>query len=341
MIAAATLVSCSNDDDSSETDDSSAEVPTAVLTTFESEFSNATNVKWSKQSNENTDYAVADFNIPTRAEGDTTCFTAFLDWLKGNLYLTTQDIEFEDLPEAVQSVYLASPFAQEQWEIVYVKKIQRPGDKSLYKIKAYYSMDGVSKWWVTTTYTEQGALVSVDVDVDEDDDYWENLVDNLSDSVKNYIDENYKGSTIISKEWDNDTLKVSIFTSFGPVTIKFDEQYNFVGSETVNEKLAEILKTLLTNEDSDQLSITNLVDNILKFFGTDYEKVNYEDLPSAVVSSLNNDKSFDPDGALLSYKVNNDVFGVTYVVLDKSRWFGSYILYVMTEDGKQIYKEFV
>jgi hypothetical protein len=339
MIAAATLVSCSNDDDSSETDDSSAEVPTAVLTTFESEFSNATNVKWSKQSYENTDYAVVDFNIPTRAESDTTCFTSFFDWLKGNLYLTTQEIEFEDLPEAVQTVYLASPFAQEPWEIVYVKKIQRPGNKSLYKIKAYYRMDGVSKWWVTTTYTEQGALVSVDVDVDEDDDYWENLVDNLADEAKNYIDENYTGSSIISKEWDNDTLKVNIYTSLGPVTIKFDKQCNFVGSETVSEELSEIFKSLLTDEDSDQISITNLMDNILKFLGTDYEQVQYEALPSAVLSSLNNDNLFDPDGAVLSYKVNNDVLGVTYVVLDRSKLFGAYVLYVMTEDGTQIYKE--
>ena len=341
MIASVAMVSCSKDDNgSSEMEEALADAPKEVATTFEKQFPDAKNVTWSKQTNQNTDYAVINFDRgSTRAAGDTTCFTAILDWLKGNLYLTVQKIDYSELPDAVKTSFEASPYSKSPWEIVWVKKIQRPEDRSLYKIKTYYRMDGVSKWWVTVTYTEKGIPVDMDYDVDDDDEFWEYLVYNIEDKVKEYINSNYSDASLISHEWQNDTLVVSIYTSAGPLTLKFDSSLQYLGQESLDDTFAQILNSLIGElKPSDDVDFKTFFENVKTYLENGHEIVAYDDLPLAVKEGLSKCINFNPQGVLYAEEVSYTPEYPVYVVVDCSK-LGNFYIFVVSQDGAVILNE--
>lgn len=156
------LQSCDNDDDGS------IAVPAELQSAFSSKFPNAANVKWETKSG----YYVADFYDGYEASA---WFTQDGKW-----QMTETDIPYNALPQAVKMSFENSEYAS--WKRDDIDKLERTGVETVFVIEVEKQNQEVDLY-----YSADGTLIKSIVDTDDDNS--EHLPVQLTEAMKNFINE--------------------------------------------------------------------------------------------------------------------------------------------------------
>lgn len=164
------LQSCDNDDDNS------IAVPTELQNAFASKYPNAANVKWETKSG----YYVADFYDEYEASA---WFTQDGKW-----QMTETDIPYSALPQAVKTSFEKSEYAS--WKQDDVDKLERTGVETIFVIEVENQNQEIDLY-----YSADGTLIKSIVDTD--DDNTGHLPVQLTEAMRNFINENIR----MPKSW--------------------------------------------------------------------------------------------------------------------------------------------
>lgn len=171
------LHSCDNNDDES------IDVPVELQNAFSSKYPNAANVKWENKSG----YYVADFYDGYEASA---WFTQDGKWK-----MTETDIPYDALPQAVKTSFETSEY--KSWKIDDVDKLEREGFETVYVIEVENQNQEMDLY-----YSVNGELIKSVADTDNDKD--EYLPVQLTDVMKNVINERYPNAKIMEVDVEND-----------------------------------------------------------------------------------------------------------------------------------------
>ncbi len=214
-IGAFVTTSCDDDDDDLKT----SQVPEAVLTTFNQDYSSATRVTWETEGT----YYVADF-YQDGNEHDA--------WYSptGTWVMTEVDhgVNLSGLPEAVQNGYAATIYAQEGWIIDDIDEIQRPGYETIYKIEV--EKNGQPDH---DLYFDLNGTLYRDVQ-DQDDDRNEGLIQqsSLPTAISTYINTNYPNAQVVDFEREGSYYEVDIRYNGESKELLFSSDYTWVQTTT-------------------------------------------------------------------------------------------------------------
>lgn len=142
FVAAATLTAC----------DKEYNAPEALRSDFDKMYPTAVDVEWEKRG----EYAVAEFHIP--GEGDCEA------WYKNEVWVGSEyDIQFKNLPDAVQSAFLSAYGVETPVDDV--DRLERPNKDDVYFIEAeIYLNDNIADIYLD--YNASGELLRSSVEVE-------------------------------------------------------------------------------------------------------------------------------------------------------------------------------
>lgn len=179
--AAWSLQSCDNNDDDS------IKVPAQLQNAFSEKYPNVANVRWESKAG----YYVADFHNDYEASA---WFTPNGEW-----QMTETDIPFDALPQAVITEFGKSEYKNDSgWLVDDVDKLERKGLETVYVIEVERQNEERDLY-----YSEEGVLIKTFIDVDDDRDE-QYLPVQLTDAMKNIINEKYPGASILEVDIEND-----------------------------------------------------------------------------------------------------------------------------------------
>lgn len=205
--AAWSLQSCDNDDDGS------INVHTELQNAFSEKYPNVANVRWESKAG----YYVADFHDGYEASA----------WFaqNGEWQMTETDVPFDALPQAVITEFGKSEYKNGSgWLVDDVDKLERKGLETVYVIEVERQNEERDLY-----YSEEGVLIKtiVDVDDDRDDQY---LPVQLTDAMKNILNEKYPGASILEvdiendrNDWDYGFTEVDIFHEGKHKDVRFNQ----------------------------------------------------------------------------------------------------------------------
>lgn len=205
--AAWSLQSCDNDDDGS------INVPTELQNAFSEKYPNVANVRWESKAG----YYVADFHDGYEASA----------WFaqNGEWQMTETDVPFDALPQAVITEFGKSEYKKGSgWLVDDVDKLERKGLETVYVIEVERQNEERDLY-----YSEEGVLIKtiIDVDDDRDDQY---LPVQLTDAMKNILNEKYPGASILEvdiendrNDWDYGFTEVDIFHEGKHKDVRFNQ----------------------------------------------------------------------------------------------------------------------
>lgn len=205
--AAWSLQSCDNDDDGS------INVPTELQNAFSEKYPNVANVRWESKAG----YYVADFHNGYEASA----------WFaqNGEWQMTETDVPFDALPQAVITEFGKSEYKNGSgWLVDDVDKLERKGLETVYVIEVERQNEERDLY-----YSEEGVLIKtiIDVDDDRDDQY---LPIQLTDAMKNILNEKYPGASILEvdiendrNDWDYGFTEVDIFHEGKHKDVRFNQ----------------------------------------------------------------------------------------------------------------------
>lgn len=178
------LQSCDNNDDES------IPVPAELQNAFSSKYPNVAHVEWETKAG----YYVADFYDGYEASA---WFTKDGKWK-----MTETDIPYTALPTPVKKTFEASKYAT--WKKDDVDKVERESYETVYVIEVENKAEEVDLY-----YSEDGTLIKevVDADNDKEDQY---LPVQLTDAMKNFINEKYPNATILEVDVEKGYTEVDI-----------------------------------------------------------------------------------------------------------------------------------
>ncbi|WP_303208536.1 PepSY-like domain-containing protein [Bacteroides oleiciplenus] len=195
------LQSCSNDDDD---DLPSSKVPEVVRNTFDSNFSNTSNLSWETKTVSKGQYYKAEFNN----KSDNGYKTEAWYTADGTWYMTETEMPYNAIPQAVKTSFESSEYAS--WkrdnevdrieraavkEIIYIIEVESPQDVDM---DLHYSADGI--------------LIKA-VNDDGDGDNESLLPDTPSEmmtAATEFIQENYPNARIIEIEAEHGVIEIDI-----------------------------------------------------------------------------------------------------------------------------------
>ncbi len=224
------LQSCDNDDNDSIT------VPAELQSTFSSRFPNAANVKWETKSG----YYVADFYDGYKASA---WFTRDGKW-----QMTETDIPYNALPQTVKTSFESSEYAS--WKRDDIDKLERAGVETVFVIEVEKQNQEVDLY-----YSADGTLIKSIVDTD--DDNIEHLPVQLTEAMKNFINEKYPNARIMEvdveddrNDWDSGYTEVDIMHNGISKDVLFDQTGNWYSTswEVRQNELPEAVSSTLKNQ---------------------------------------------------------------------------------------------
>ncbi|EKU87658.1 PepSY-like domain-containing protein [Bacteroides oleiciplenus] len=195
------LQSCSNDNDD---DLPSSKVPEVVRNTFDSNFSNTSNLSWETKTVSKGQYYKAEFNN----KSDNGYKTEAWYTADGTWYMTETEMPYNAIPQAVKTSFESSEYAS--WkrdnevdrieraavkEIIYIIEVESPQDVDM---DLHYSADGI--------------LIKA-VNDDGDGDNESLLPDTPSEmmtAATEFIQENYPNARIIEIEAEHGVIEIDI-----------------------------------------------------------------------------------------------------------------------------------
>lgn len=179
--AAWSLQSCDNDDDGS------INVPAQLQNAFLEKYPNVANVRWESKAG----YYVADFHNGYEASA---WFTPNGEW-----QMTETDIPYDALPQQVRATFETSEYKKGSgWLVDDVDKLERKGFETIYVIEVEKQNEERDLY-----YSEKGDLIKTVVDLDDDRDE-QYLPVQLTDAMKNILNEKYPGASILEVDIEND-----------------------------------------------------------------------------------------------------------------------------------------
>ena len=224
------LQSCDNDDDGS------IAVPAELQSAFSSKFPNAANVKWETKSG----YYVADFYDGYEASA---WFTQDGKW-----QMTETDIPYNALPQAVKMSFENSEYAS--WKRDDIDKLERTGVETVFVIEVEKQNQEVDLY-----YSADGTLIKSIVDTDDDNS--EHLPVQLTEAMKNFINEKYPNARIMEvdvednrNDWDFGYTEVDIIHNGIPKDVLFNQTGNWDSTswEVRQDELPEAVNSTLNNQ---------------------------------------------------------------------------------------------
>lgn len=224
------LQSCDNNDDDSIT------VPAELQNALSSKFPNAANVKWETKSG----YYVADFY-----DGYETSawFTQTGKW-----QMTETDIPYKALPQDVRTAFEKSEYAS--WKKDDVDKLEREGVETVFVIEVENQNQEVDLY-----YSADGTLIKSVVDTDDDKNG--HLPVQLSETMKNFINEKYPNAKIMEidvendrNDWDFGYTEVDIIHNGISKDVLFDQTGNWYSTswEVRQNVLPEAVSNTIKNQ---------------------------------------------------------------------------------------------
>lgn len=230
LSAAWSLYSCDNNDDESIT------VPVELQNAFSSKYPNAANVKWESKSG----YYIADFYDGYEASA---WFTQDGKWK-----MTETDIPYDALPQAVKTSFEASEY--KSWKIDDVDKLERESFETVYVIEVENQNQEMDLY-----YSVNGELIKSVVDTDNDKD--EYLPVQLTDVMKNLINERYPNAKIMEvdvendrNDWDYGYTEVDIIHNGISKDVLFDQSGNWYSTswEVRKNELPDTVNNTIDNQ---------------------------------------------------------------------------------------------
>ena len=224
------LQSCDNDDDNS------IAVPTELQNAFSSKYPNAANVKWETKSG----YYVADFYDGYEASA---WFTQDGKW-----QMTETDIPYSALPQAVKTSFEKSEYAS--WKQDDVDKLERTGVETIFVIEIENQNQEIDLY-----YSADGTLIKSIVDTD--DDNTGHLPVQLTEAMRNFINEKYPNAKIMEidveddrNDWDFGYTEVDIIHNGISKDVLFDQtgDWHSTSWEVRQNELPEAVKNTINNQ---------------------------------------------------------------------------------------------
>ena len=228
--AAWSLYSSDNNDDESIT------VPVELQNAFSSKYPNAANVKWESKSG----YYIADFYDGYEASA---WFTQDGKWK-----MTETDIPYDALPQAVKTSFETSEY--KSWKIDDVDKLEREGFETVYVIEVENQNQEMDLY-----YSVNGELIKSVVDTENDKD--EYLPVQLTDVMKNVINERYPNAKIMEvdvendrNDWDYGYTEVGIIHNGISKDVLFDQSGNWYSTswEVRKNELPDTVNNTIDNQ---------------------------------------------------------------------------------------------
>lgn len=217
------LTSC-NDETPENGSVNPADIPSAILETFENQYAGATGVNWTKKNG----YAVASFTAPD-ANRNTVAWYA----LENNRWnMTETEIPFTALPEKVKTEFNKSAYAAQPWRTDSEADIlQRNATETLYVIEVSKKENNIETE-VDLYYTEDGVLVKELVDAETDDDHDEYLPQSPAATITNWLNSNFPNARIIDIDKENAGTEVEIVHEGLVHEILFDNASAWIQTKT-------------------------------------------------------------------------------------------------------------
>lgn len=213
------VTACSDDDDNGNGNVASRTVPDAVLTAFNEDYSDVSNVDWDV---EDGGFHVAEF-VKGGKEYD-VWYTASGTWVMTEI---DHDRDLSALPQAVQEGYAATIYAQNNWTIDDIDEIRRPDYETIYKIEVEKNGQADHDLY----FDVNGALFR-DVE-DQDDDRNSGLIQSsVPSAIATYIETNYPGAAIVDFEKEYNGYEVDIIYDGESKELLFDTDYTWVQTAT-------------------------------------------------------------------------------------------------------------
>lgn len=172
LAAAAVLHGCNDDDDNSP------KVPSAVKTTFEQMFPDATDVRWRGI----REYIVAEFR-------DNGAQTDAWFGKSGKWYMSEIDVTYESLPAEVRTAFEAGDYAS--WSIDDVEKLLRSDMATLYVLEVEKGSEEYNLF-----YAENGVLVKSAPDRYGSDFHYDVIPQQMPAAVADFIKLKYPTAQI-------------------------------------------------------------------------------------------------------------------------------------------------
>lgn len=217
---------------------SGADVPQAVLSTFEGMYPGAEDVQWTSRHS----YWVASFAEYSRTKSPAAASGRNSAWFddSGKWYMTEFHSELSFLPEMVKAAFSLCEYAS--WKVDDIDVIHRDGVSVVYVIEVEGMLDG-REAEADLYFSEDGVLVKERFDVDDDYDYWDYIPGRPVSSVSDAVNSIYPGARIIDIEEDDGMMEVEIV---GEDKI-FREIYFSLGLEWLMTKTEMRLRDLPEN----------------------------------------------------------------------------------------------
>lgn len=195
------LQSCNNDDD----DLPASQVPEAVRTAFDGNFSNTANLSWETKALSQGQYYKAEFNNKNENGYKTEAwYTADGAW-----YMTETEMPYNDIPQAIKTAFESSEYASWKRDNE-VERIERAGteQETIYIIEVESAQDVD----MDLHYSTDGILIKA-VNDDGDGNNESLLPDAPADvlaAVTEFIEKNYPQARIVEVERENSRIEVDI-----------------------------------------------------------------------------------------------------------------------------------
>lgn len=218
VLGAFVVTSCSDDDDYTG-NTTSQTLPNAVLTAFNQEYSDVSNVEWDT---EDGGYLVAEFTKGGKEYE--VWYTSSGTWVMTEIDHNT---DISALPQAVQDGYAATIYSEQSWRIDDIDEIRRPDYETIYKIEVEKS--GQADHGL---YFDLNGTLYRDV-ADQDDDRNSGLIQSsLPTEIESFINTYYAGATIVDFEKEYNGYKVDIRHNGESKELFFSTDYSWVQTST-------------------------------------------------------------------------------------------------------------
>lgn len=205
-------------------------------------YPSATDVTWRIKGQ----YDIASFKLPASAtrQAGTSQSDGKIDmeaWFvsqDGSWRMSKEsEIDFDQLPEAVQKAFNQSTYAQ--WKVDDVVRLEREGAETLYVIEVEQGNQEVHLF-----YSADGILVRTATDID--DDYEGQIVGSVPSFVQTFLQKNYPNARIIEIDEEDGMIEVEILDGRIQREILFKKDGTWVSTCTEDILLSEVPEVVLT-----------------------------------------------------------------------------------------------
>lgn len=227
LMSALCMIACNDDDNGFDPNE-------AIKKTFQLKYPTATELSWEQKSA----YVVADFRV------DHLESSAWFEQI-GTWHMTVTELERKELlPETVSNVFNSGEYGT--WHVDDIDRVERANKETLYVIEVEKDKQELDLY-----YSENGILIKT-IEDNGSNDYENYLLENLPESIIDFINTRYSGARIIDIETEHNRLEIDILHNNRGKEIQFNNMdYAWILTKydvAVSEISAAVMTTLNNSE---------------------------------------------------------------------------------------------